>query len=509
MTPLLWILFLLPALGSVPVVLRWLLVAQREHYIPGSAVRFAARWTRASALNLALGVALISLVVGAWLGTSIEWLFTTGTALVAVAWPVGLPMRGMAWTPRLRRVAAMWLLLSSGVVTGAVLLFGPRPGLSAGIAVSIGLSEVVVDLSLWLLRPLETRLQRQWVEKARAKLRSVGPRVVAITGSYGKTTAKEYVRRVLSLSGTTLASPASFNNAMGLSRAVNEHLAAGTKWFVAEMGTYGLGEISALCEWISPDIAAITAIGPVHLERFGSLEVTVAAKAEIAERARVVVLNCDDDRLADLAETLSEHGKEVIRCGTREGFDVVVGDGGDRWTITVGGVARGTVARVAFPTNLAVAVGIGLAADVPLAGLTAAFADAEAPMHRQSVTKGQAGFWIIDDTFNSNPAGATAALETLARLDTGRKVVVTPGMVELGKEQKAANRAFASHAAQVADDVLIVKESNRRALVAGASEHRARVETFPDREAAVEWVRANLGPGDAVLYENDLPAHYP
>jgi UDP-N-acetylmuramoyl-tripeptide--D-alanyl-D-alanine ligase len=129
--------------------------------------------------------------------------------------------------------------------------------------------------------------------------------------------------------------------------------------------------------------------------------------------------------------------------------------------------------------------------------------------HRRApITSADGGFAIIDDTYNANPAGAAAAL---AMLDgaPGRKVVVTPGMVELGSRQKDENRAFAARASQVADNVIVVGKTNRSALVAGASSGKAEVLTVRRRQEAVEWVKSHLGPGDVVLYENDLPDNYP
>ena len=130
--------------------------------------------------------------------------------------------------------------------------------------------------------------------------------------------------------------------------------------------------------------------------------------------------------------------------------------------------------------------------------------------HRQSVTVAESGFSIIDDTFNSNPAGAKRALELLQNVGkSGRLAVVTPGMVELGPVQDKENRAFASAASGMADYLLIVGNTNREALIEGSAKGRASVSVVNSREEAVEWVRGNLGPGDAVLYENDLPDHYP
>ena len=153
---------------------------------------------------------------------------------------------------------------------------------------------------------------------AEAKLRSVHPTTVAITGSYGKTTTKVYFRHLASGVQTVLASPASFNNTGGLSRTLNEHLTPGTEVFVAEMGTFGPGEIRSMCAWVQPDIAAIVNIGPVHLERMKTLDGIVAAKAEIFEQpvTHTAVLNIDAHGLAALADTLAGKGKRVMRVST-------------------------------------------------------------------------------------------------------------------------------------------------------------------------------------------------
>ncbi len=497
--------------AAVPLGLRWLRVAQREHYLPGSVTRFLVRWWLSTPLNVTIGFAAVAALVGAVLTDLGLWFVLIAAALGAV-FPVGLPARGttsaLAWTDRLKKVA--FTTGGLAVLVTAVVSLIPGSDYAAGLIFGLFAIDVLVDVALVVLAPIEKRSQRKWIDKARAGMRMVGPSVVAITGSYGKTTTKEYVRRVLAASAPTVASPASFNNAMGLARTVNEHLSPGTEWFIAEMGSYGPGEIGSLCEWIPPDIAAITAIGPVHLERFGSLDTTLRSKAEITERARTVVLNVDDERLAGLADELEASGKRVVRTGVEsEEVAVRVTPAEDGWAVVVDGAEVARLPAVPFPTNLALAVGIGVAAGVALDGMAEAFADSDTPDHRQSVTLGKGGFWVIDDTFNSNPAGAEAALELLAGTGTGRRVVVTPGMVELGREQASANEAFGERAAEVADDVVIVKRTNRVALRKGANTGQADVRFAPSRDEAIEWVRATLRQGDVVLYENDLPDHYP
>jgi len=147
---------------------------------------------------------------------------------------------------------------------------------------------------------------------------------------------------------------------------------------------------------------------------------------------------------------------------------------------------------------------------VPGSDLVARLSSLPSAEHRQSVSVSAGGFSIIDDTFNSNPAGARRAIELLDRLGDGaQKAVVTPGMVELGPRQHEENVLFAELAADVADHLIVIGRTNRRALLQGSSKGQTSVTVVDSREEAVNWVRRNLHPGDVVLYENDLPDHYP
>ena len=308
-----------------------------------------------------------------------------------------------------------------------------------------------------------------------------------------------------------VASPASFNNRLGLARAINETLTDDAEVFVAEMGAYQPGEIADTCSWIPPSIAVLTAIGPVHLQRFKSEERIVEAKSEIFEHAGVAILNVDHPALADLAGHMGD--RRVWRCGTSEAAtDVRVRRDGDLLTILAHGRALGEpIPTGPFAANLACAVAVALELGVP-PGVVSDRARRLTPAdHRQTTGRSEAGFEIIDDTFNSNPAGAARALEVLmsAGEPTGRRAVVTPGMVELGPRQHDANVRFAAAASEVADHLVIVGRANRRALLRGARGGPVEVVLVDNREQAVAWVREHLGPGDAVLYENDLPDHYP
>ena len=484
--------------------LRWLRVAQREHYLPGSVSRFALLWWGLGP-NRLLAVAVL---LGAVLTASAPLAGVVGCAAVAFG-PFGLALRGrtapLAWTRRLRTLAATWAVLElAAVVLGSVLGAGPTTAV-----VAAALTPVLVDAALALTAPLERRLAEPYVRSATRRLAQVAPTVVAITGSYGKTTTKGYVAHLVGASRSVVPTPASFNNRAGLARAVNEHLVPGTEVFVAEMGTYGKGEIAELVSWCRPDVAVITAIGPVHLQRMRTEEAIAEAKAEILEGARLAVLGVDHPALAALADRCSAAGRRVVRCsGVSAEADVAVVAG----EVIVGGRV---LARLgdddAAPGNVACAVTVALELEVPEPAIAERLATLPTPAHRRTVSTGSTGAVVIDDTYNANPAGVDAALATLARHATpgGARVVVTPGMVELGARQHDENARFAAAATGSVSHLVVVGHTNRKALLEGARRGSAQVVLVENRDEAVAWVRDHVGPGDVVLYENDLPDHFP
>lgn len=493
-----WALAAVCALATVPAGMRWLRVAQREHYLSPSVTRFAWRWWRNGLLNPAVfGLAVAGLVGTLWA----DWpgLFV---ALSSIG-PRGLPLRGrttpLRWTPRLRRLA-----VTAGLLVGVVYVAGALVATSIVVVAGLLLLPVVVDLALWLLAPVEWVLASRWVERADGRLRTVAPKVVAITGSYGKTTTKGYVTHLLSAGHRVVATPASFNNRLGLARAINESLVPGTEIFVAEMGTYGRGEIADMCRWVTPTVGVIVSLGPVHLERFRTMERIVAAKSEILDGARVGVICVDNPLLAALAEERAL-GMPIIETSTTERGRVGIAQG----AVVVDGSPLGDLPAGVFGANLVVAVGVCLALGVDMGLVARRLAELPTPEHRQTVQLGETGATIIDDTFNSNPDGARRALGLLAGTGSGRKVVVTPGMVELGPMQATANETLGREAAVIADHIVVVAATNRASLLRGVANGRATVTVVGSREEAVAWVRQNLGPGDTVLYENDLPDHYP
>lgn len=506
MSPWEWAVTVACGLAAVPAGVRWLRIAQREHYLASAVTRFSIRWWTAGPINWVLGSVAVVAAAGEWL-----W---TGAGLIAAAvegWgPPGLGLKGstgpLAWTKRLMRAA-----VTAGGLTGAVLTVAVITGRAAVAAAAVVLLPAVIDLALAINAPLERALGQKWVRQAARRLRQVAPRVVAITGSYGKTSTKLYLAHLLAGGSRVTASPASFNNRMGLARAINERLAPGAEMFVAEMGTYGAGEIAELCSWIPPDVAVITAVGPVHLERMRTEDRIIACKSEILTPGAPAVIGVDHPGLRRLAEKEANAGRRVVRCSGQNRRCEVGVDPGDG-TVTVEGTVIGEVdVRSHHPLNVAAAIGAVIALGKDPLEVAERLATLPHPENRMATVVNQRGVTIVDDTFNANPAGARAALRRLAESSSpgGRRVVVTPGLVEMGPRRRVENRELGRAAAEVATHLLVVGRTNRRHLLEGAKGGRARVVVLDNRPQAVRWARTNLDRGDTILYENDLPDHYP
>lgn len=480
--------------------LRWLRVAQREHYEPGRLFAIEGLWVKARSVEgLLLGLVILVCLASFWL----PWGGVVG-ALLWLSWPVGMSFLGakrLVFTDRVKRLAAIVVVLQ--VVVTVLVILVPSP---AYVVLPI-FAVPLLELALLIARPIEDRLAARWQVSAAERIRKVHPRVVAITGSYGKTSTKNYATHLMQGRWATLASPASFNNVMGLSRAVNDRLEPGTDVFVAEMGTYGPGEIARLTELFRPEVSAITTIGEAHLERMKTRETIVRAKSEILPPAATIVLNVDVPELAQLAADYAAT-KRVIRCSTTSGVTADVSLVGSTLTIDGTEYAASLPAEADHPSNVAIAVGLALAVDVPVETILARLGGIPATPHRAEAARTPGGVWVIDDTFNSNPTGAAAALRKARALagETGTVWTITPGMVELGSEQAVRNAAFAKDAtASSRSHLCIVGRTNRTALRGGDP---SRTLEFPSREAAAEHVLGQAGAGDVVLYENDLPDHY-
>jgi UDP-N-acetylmuramoyl-tripeptide--D-alanyl-D-alanine ligase len=436
----------------------------------------------------------------------------------------------LVFTARARRlfgvalaVPALVLVIAAVVVlTGAPTWVAPAIGTATAVLAVVATPELLF-LANAAVKPIQTLDNRRFVQRARRKLEETAPLVIGITGSFGKTTTKACVASVAELRGSTYATPASFNTYLGVVRAINEGLTTKHRTFVAELGAYRPGDITELCELVRPKIGVLTAIGPAHLERFGSLDAIERTKGELADNLPtdgVYVTNADDPRCVRTAEATDARVVLFSTAGAAEAeitaADISMAEGTTRFTLRERGAGEVTVRSRLLGrhnvANLLAAAAVGTSLDLPLEAIARALARVSPPAHRLApILNRQAGIVVIDDAYNSNPVGAAAALEVLASHQAERRLLVTPGMVELGEREDEENERFGTQAAAVCDLVVLVGEERSRPILAGltaASFPDSQIHVVANASEAEALLARTTRRGDVVLFENDLPDLY-
>ena len=513
---------------------RLLHLLQLKHYEGARLMLWLKR--RSELLQLSELVPLVALYGAAVANVSVgqHWvagalmLITTPIAYVGVSdWrrPAAKPLM---LTPRAKRLLAVSLLPALLMLLAAVMLAIVGPGVvSIAVVLGIGwlllaLAAQVLLLACMALKPVEARVNASFVASAKEALARVKPLSIGITGSYGKTTTKFCLGAVLSADRPTFVTPSSFNSHLGVVKAINEGLQDEHEAFVAEMGMFRRGDISELCELTHPSIGVLTAIGPMHLERLGSIDEIAAAKAELLEALPddgSFVTNGDDERCLQIAATshvpVTLFGIENEDAQVRAA-NIALVSGRTELDLILPGTEPVHVSAQLLGShnvlNLLAAAAVGHVLKIDPQRIATALGSVQAPEHRLSpIHNAAAGIVVIDDAYNSNPDGAAAALQVLEEHEAARRLLVTPGMVELGHVEEEANRTFGAQAASVCDLVILVgpqrtKPIREGLIEAGMADESIHVVT--DIAAATTLLGAMTRAGDVILFENDLPDTY-
>ncbi|HID86882.1 MAG TPA: UDP-N-acetylmuramoyl-tripeptide--D-alanyl-D-alanine ligase [Anaerolineae bacterium] len=340
--------------------------------------------------------------------------------------------------------------------------------------------------------------------------------VIGITGSYGKTSTKAFLHTILSARFKALRTVGSTNTDIGVARAILRDLTPEHEVFVVEMGAYRRGEIKAICDLVRPRIGILTGINEQHLALFKTLETTVRAKAELIEALPedgLAILNGDSPHLADLAQKVPIRKKvySTIREADVYAEDIVVQRDRVSFRVISDGEAQefqvGVLGAQNVP-NLLAAVCAAQELGMSLAEIAQAARAIEPPEGTMRPHPGIRGTTLIDDTYSANPDGVLAALEYLQGAPAHRRVMVTPGILELGSAASEAHRRVGRKMAQVCDLVIITSRDYARYLLEGAREGRMpedRIVVEEDLGAVARRLRAYLMPDDVVLFQGRGP----
>ncbi len=396
------------------------------------------------------------------------------------------------------------------------------------ILIALGLLIVFLqpNLMVWsakLNQKREDKINMGFYKQAQNKIKSLeNLTVLGITGSYGKTSTKFISSTILKEKYKVQDTPSSYNTPMGLSKVINNELTDDKEVFIAEMGAYCKGEIKECADLVQPKIGILTSIGPAHLETFGSIENIIATKYELIEALPedgIAIFNYDDNNLKEVAEKtkikkyyfgldnidkLDVYAKDITVSAKGSSFTLVIKDLGQVACQTKI-LGRHNIRNILAGATAAYVLGLSL--DQIAAGISKIV-----PVdHRLSLIDSPNGVIIIDDGFNSNPAGARAALEVLNEFKSGKKIIVTPGMIELGELEYIENKKFGQEISKAADLVFLIGKKRTKAIRDGLVEknyNEDNIFSCDSLKEATEIFSTMLVPGDVILFENDLPDNY-
>ncbi len=387
-------------------------------------------------------------------------------------------------------------------------------------AAFVVLMPLLTALSALIALPLEKGIQRMYMRDAQRKMDAqTGLIRIGITGSYGKTSVKTILNTLLSQKYNVLIPPASFNTPMGLTRVIRERLEPAHQVFIAEMGARHRKDIKELTDFIHPTIGVLVSVGPQHLDTFKTMENIIDTKYDLIRALPddgFAAFSDDGGVCADLYAKTT-HVKKAITNRTN----------GDVWAEDMRLSNMGSTFTLCFADgkrlpcntrllgahnigNILLCVAVAKHLGLSDAQLQRGISLLQPVEHRLQLIPSAGGVTIIDDAFNSNPRGSKAALDVFSRFP-GRRIIVTPGMVELGQQEAAFNREFGCRMAQCADVCVLIGKKHTLPIQDGlrdAGFNMDNMHVFASLAEATAWLRGFMQAGDYVLYENDLPDHY-
>lgn len=440
----------------------------------------------------------------------------------------------LVYTARVKRliltdsILVILLLVLTGVFLGVSRIAG-------AFAILTMLQIIALVIVNWINRPVEGMINQHYINDAKKKLRSVPDlTVIGVTGSYGKTSVKYYLDTLLKEHFEVLITPESYNTPMGVVKTIRSSLKPSHQIFICEMGARHVGDIKEICDIVHPEHGIITSVGPQHLETFFNMDNIVNTKFELADalpEVGLLFLNGDNEYIRNhsgkyknkIFYTTGEWAKaRELESQIEEGEvpqyyqtgDVKLSRTGTEFTVTTPDGEKETFQMRLLGEhnviNVAGAVAVANTLGIPLKQLKVPVRRIQPVAHRMQLLE-RGNYTIIDDAFNSNPVGSRAAVETLKQFE-GVRILITPGMVELGEKEEEYNYKFGTYAADCCDYILLVGEKHtapihKGVLESGFSQERCRV--FEKLEDALSFAYSIKAEGHKfILLENDLPDNY-
>ncbi len=442
-------------------------------------------------------------------------------ALSLIRIPVSLSgrkksIKPLVFTPRVKRMFACAAVVFAVLTTLGALL---SEYIYIAVILLANLAPLTAFLVLLLMKPAEKMISNKFLNEAKALLKQKQDMLVlGVTGSFGKTSVKYILGKILNEKYNVLITPENFNTPMGIVRTVRERLEPQHEVFVAEMGAKRVGDIKELCELANPDMGIITSVGSQHLETFGSLQNIASTKFELADH----VVN----RGGNLFVNIDSEGVHLkVKCyphisyGQSDGadyraHDITYSRNGLNFKVTSKSGTLSLSSKLLGAhnaVNITGAVAVAKELGIKDAEIIGAVSKLEAPPHRLQMKRYIGGSILIDDAYNSNQVGCLEAARVLGSFDGMKRILVTPGLVELGEMEEQCNRDLGCEAAKNADVIILVGEKRAKAIADGVKSEgfdESRLHIVGSFKEAMDIFAPMCDSNTVVMFENDLPDNY-
>ena len=372
----------------------------------------------------------------------------------------------------------------------------------------------LVPIAGWIVSPIEKRISRRYILRAKKRLSEVKPFVIAITGSYGKTSVKNFLSTILSEKFRVCASPQNYNTPMGLCLTVNNCLKNDDEILIVEMGARYKGDITELCDIVQPDLAIISGIGNQHLSTFGSKLALMDTKYELVQALPhgAPAFFAEDEGSFSLYKRGYAPSYCARVCGSKYSVsitDICMNASGSHFFIRSNDVVARGYTKLIGAHNIAntkLCAMVSLYMGLTLNEIVRGIAKIEAIPHRLQLLPARGNMQIIDDSYNASKEGICAAMHTL-ELFSGVRIVITPGVIEGGKDSYVTNYACGMSIGKVADYLYAYGENfeplRDGAICAGMG--KDRIICVKSRDKAVEKISGVTTAKVTLIFCNDLP----
>ena len=514
------LILLFSAVGGIFSLVKQLQMLQQNSYFPSRYMKWVL-----NAFSGELALNTFVFCVASLLFATRLYFAEAGLLAVFAAWKIAdavnvqkKSIKKLAFTGRVKRLFGAALIIFIALSVLFAIDFR-KFTFCVILSVVLGVVSPLMTLLIWALtKPIEWAFGKWYVADAKKILKKQnGLTVIGITGSYGKTTTKFILTRILSEKYNTLCTPQSFNTPMGVVRTIREHLKPQTQIFVCEMGAKNIGDIKEICDIVHPAHAIITSVGPQHLDTFKSVDNVFKTKFELADAVGKVsgkcLVNgeCEEikNRIGDRTDVItfgegSKYFAENIKYSA-QGSTFTLNLDGEKINVTTRLLGKHSVADIVAAAALAHILG------VESNDIAFAISALKPTEHRLELKSFEKGSLLIDDAYNSNPVGCLEAVNILGSFEGMKKVIITPGLIELGEKEYESNFNLGLAAAKFCDIIILVGKKRSvpmKDAIDTTDFNKNNLYIANSFKEALDIYRTKLHSNSVLLIENDLPDNY-